>query len=253
MADVLIALLPACAVFVYSLGASAVLSIAVCVGCAVASELLFNLIVKKNQTVTDCSAIVIGLLLALSLRGSAPLWQCVCGAVLAIVVAKCLFGGYGKNIVNPAAAAYAFMLLAFPLTQQAYTDVKISIANAVALALGFVYLIVRGRMDWFSPLVLVSVASLFTFVFSGDMGLTVQHMLGGNLLLCAVFMAADTGSVPKSKIGRALFCLGCGVITSLFNMGYIGSYTDGAVISILMMNLLSPLIDNLTLRGARNE
>lgn len=113
MLDVIIALLPTTIAGVLIFGLRALAVIGVCVGTSVLSEVLFNLIIKKKQTVKDLSCIVTGLLLALNLPANAPLWQCAVGSVFAIIVVKCLFGGIGKNVVNPAITARVFMLVAF--------------------------------------------------------------------------------------------------------------------------------------------
>ena len=113
MRDVLIALLPATVAGVVLFGMKALAIILVCVASAVISELVFDLICKKKQTVTDLSAAVTGLILALCLPTTTQLWQCALGSVFAIVVVKCLFGGLGCNFANPAATARVFLLVAF--------------------------------------------------------------------------------------------------------------------------------------------
>ncbi len=113
MLDVCLAMIPASIAAVILFGLKALFVILTCVASAVLAEFLFNLCVKKKQTVGDCSAIVTGLLLALNLSTNVELWQCVIGSVFAIVVVKGLFGGLGKNIVNPAIAARVLMLLTF--------------------------------------------------------------------------------------------------------------------------------------------
>ena len=116
MLDVLIALVPAAVCGTVIFGLRALLVMAACVISAVLSEFLFNLITKREQTVGDLSAAVTGLLLALNLRADAPIWQCVLGAVFAIVVVKCFFGGLGENFANPAIAGRVFLLVCFSAT-----------------------------------------------------------------------------------------------------------------------------------------
>ena len=113
MLDVVIALLPTAIMGCIIFGLRALLTLAVCTATAVLSEFLFNIIVKKQQTIFDLSAVVTGLILGLNLRADAPVWQCVIGSVFAIVVVKCLFGGLGCNFANPAVTARIFMLLCF--------------------------------------------------------------------------------------------------------------------------------------------
>ena len=111
MRDVLISLAPAAIAGTIIFGWKALLPIAVCIIACVGFEALFNLIVKKEQTIGDFSAAVTGLLLALNLPTGIPIWQCVIGSVFAIIVVKCLFGGIGCNVVNPAITARVFMLV----------------------------------------------------------------------------------------------------------------------------------------------
>ena len=113
MLDVVIAMIPATIVGIVIFGLKALLNVVTCVGTAVLAEYIFNLCLKKKQTIKDFSAVVTGLLLALNLSTEVPVWQCVIGSVFAIIVVKCLFGGLGKNIVNPAIASRVFMLLTF--------------------------------------------------------------------------------------------------------------------------------------------
>ncbi len=121
MLDVIIALLPATVMGAVIFGWQALLTVAVCCATAVLSEFLFNIIVKKEQTISDLSAVVTGLLLGLNVRADAPIWQCIIGSVVAIVVVKCLFGGLGCNFVNPAITARVFMLLCFSGSTITYT------------------------------------------------------------------------------------------------------------------------------------
>lgn len=113
MMDVTIAMLPAALAGIVIFGIKALLVILTCVASAVVTEFLFNLVTKRKQTVGDFSAVVTGLLLALNLSTNVELWQCIVGSVFAILVVKCLFGGIGKNITNPAITARVFMLLTF--------------------------------------------------------------------------------------------------------------------------------------------
>lgn len=135
MRDVLIALLPATVAGIVIFGLRSLLVIAVCVISCVLFEALFNLIVKKDQTVGDLSASVTGLLLALNLPANIPIWQCVIGCVFAIVLVKCLFGGIGCNLVNPAIAARVFMIVSFgSMATQALPTIVDTVSSATPLA-----------------------------------------------------------------------------------------------------------------------
>jgi electron transport complex protein RnfD len=121
MLSVIVALVPAIAASVIFFGPRALLVIAVCVLATTGTESLLCLIFRKKQTLYNFSAVVSGLLLALSLPPSLPLWMAVAGSVFAIAVTKMAFGGLGHNIVNPALAGRAFLMLSFPAAMSAWT------------------------------------------------------------------------------------------------------------------------------------
>ncbi len=284
MLDVIIALLPATAVGIAFFGIKSLWIILTCVASAVLSELLFNLCVHKKQTVTDLSAVVTGLLLALNLSTNVPLWQCAVGSVFAIVVVKGLFGGIGKNIVNPAIAARVFMLLAFttkvagganpvnfapelessatPLVTlnqgveaaQSISVMDLLIGNhggaigetcAIALLIGFIYLVIRKVIKWYVPTAFVGTVFVCYFLFGGfDAVFALQHVLAGGLLLGAIFMATDYVTTPITNSGRVVFCVGAGLLT--FAIRQFGGYPEGVSIAILTMNLLTPFISDFT-------
>ena len=280
MLDVVIAMFPAAAVSVVLFGLKAFWIIATCVISAVLSEYLFNLVCGKKSTIHDLSAVVTGLLLALNLSTRVPLWQCALGSVFAIVIVKGVFGGIGKNIVNPAIAARVLMLLTFttvggganPTLQG--KDVLVSSATplvglnegvqsatlgqlffgthggtigetcALALILGFIYLVVRKVIKWYVPVAYVATTFLCYIVFTGSFTLALSHVLAGGLLLGAIFMATDYVTTPVTNKGRVVFCVGCGLLT--FIIRQFGDYPEGVSISILVMNLLVPFIEKLT-------
>ena len=113
MLDVIIALMPAVIAMVAIFGFYPLLNTLVCVGFCVLFEFLFNLIRKKEQTVGDLSAVVTGIILGLNLPAVVPIYVPVVGALFAIVIAKMLFGGIGRNFANPAISARIFLLLAW--------------------------------------------------------------------------------------------------------------------------------------------
>ena len=282
MGDVIIALIPAAIASVVFFGFYAAIMIAVCVGCAVASEFVFNLICKKKQTVGDLSAIVTGLLLALNLSVNVSLWQCAVGSVFAIIVVKCLFGGIGHNFANPAITARVFLLVAFsssvaggafanyaeitssatPLAvmQAGATNLPpllhmflgniggaIGETSALAILIGFVYLICRRVISWQTPAIFVGTVFVLSLVFKQDISYAAYQVLGGGLLLGAVFMATDYSTTPINKRGKAVFALGCGIFT--FIIRSFGDYPEGVSFAILFMNILSPYIERLTAKS----
>ena len=281
MRDVIIALLPATVAGVVLFGWKALITILVCVGTAVLSEFLFNLIVKKQQTVTDLSAIVTGLILALSLPAKAGIFHCIVGSVFAIVVVKCLFGGIGCNFANPAATARVFLLIAFSAsiggataptiggTDLVATATPLEIiklgtdaelpsllnmflgnhagaigeASALALLLGGVYLIIRRVIKWQVPVIYIATVFILSLIIKQDLTIALYQVLGGGLVLAAFFMITDYSTTPINTLGKMVFAFGCGVITVLIR--FWGSYPEGISFAILLMNILSPYIEKL--------
>ena len=274
MRDVLIALLPATAAGAVIFGWQALLPIAICVACCVGFEALFNLIVKKDQTVGDLSAAVTGLLLALNLPANIPLWQCVVGSLFAIVLVKCLFGGIGKNLVNPAITARVFMLVAFgsmavsafpvdavasatPLSaEQMPSLLTLFLGNhggsigetcTAALLLGGIYLLVRRVITWHIPVVFIGTVFVFSLFTTGfDAVAALSLTMAGGLFIGAIFMATDYVTSPSTPWGKVLFALGAGLLTCLIR--YYGVYPEGVSFAILMMNILTPYIERWTRR-----
>ena len=124
MRDVVIALLPAALVGIYNFRLSAVLVIlTTCVTCML-SEYIWQKCMKQPVTTGDFSALLTGLLLALNLPATIPLWMCVVGGVFAIIVAKQMFGGLGQNFMNPALAGRCFMMLSFSSAMTSFTVKK---------------------------------------------------------------------------------------------------------------------------------
>ena len=296
MRDVLIALSPVAIASVIIHGIYALLMIAVTVAAAVLSEFLFNIIVKKPQTTGDLSAAVTGLLLALNLSTKTELWQCALGAVFAIVVVKCLFGGIGCNFANPAITARIFMLISFTTlgggqlagspagggvdlvggaTPLAAIKAGVPLENlpnlvdmifgvrggaigegcAIALIIGFIYLVVRGVIHWETPVIVVGTVFVFAFLITGDLTTAIYHVLAGGLLLAAIFMVTDYSTTPINRLGKAVFAVGVALITVLIR--FYGSYPEGVSFAILIMNILAPYIEKLTAKrpfgGVKNE
>ncbi|MBO5944431.1 MAG: RnfABCDGE type electron transport complex subunit D [Clostridia bacterium] len=279
MLDVIIALVPASIAAVILFGIPALIVIAVCVVSAVAGEALFNLAVKKEQTVGDLSAVVTGLILALNLPANVPLWQAAVGSLFAIIIVKGIFGGLGKNIVNPAIAARVFMLIAFgsmtaavfpegmdsasgatPLSDLA-NDQTVNLMDlflgkcggalgetcALALLIGGIYLIVRKVITWHIPVAFIGTTFLFTLaVEGGNLETTLAWVLSGGLMIGAFFMATDYVTSPSTAKGKVIFGIGAGVITVLIR--FWGGYPEGVSFAILLMNIVNPYIDSMTQR-----
>ena len=279
MLNVIIALVPVSIAAVILFGIPALLVIAVCVVSAVAGEAVFNIAVKKEQTIGDLSAVVTGLILALNLPANVPLWQAAVGSVFAIVIVKGIFGGLGKNIVNPAIAARVFMLIAFgSMTKAAFPTGLDSVSGAtpladlandkavnlldlflgkcggalgetctVALLIGGIYLLVRKVISWHIPVAFIGTTFLFTFAVEGwNLETTLAWVLSGGLVLGAFFMATDYVTSPTTAKGKLIFGIGAGVITVLIR--FWGGYPEGVSFAILLMNIVNPYIDSLTPR-----
>lgn len=281
MRDVLIALAPAAVASVILFGLKALLILAVCVVTCVLSEFVFNLIVKKKQTVSDLSACVTGVLLALSLPAHTGVWPCIVGSVFAIVVVKCLFGGIGCNFANPAVTARVLLLVSFAasvgggtltlfenpdLVTGATPLALISTGNVeqlpslldmllgnrggaigesciIALVVGGCYLILRKVIGWQTPVTFMATVFVLSLIVEGDVTLALYELLSGGVVIAAFFMATDYSTTPINKLGKVVFAFGCGALTVLIRFG--GGYPEGVSFAVLLMNILSPYIEKL--------
>lgn len=282
MLDVIIALLPAAIAGVILFGIDALIVIGICVVTSVLSEAIFNIIVKKEQTVGDLSAVVTGLILGLSLPADATTWwQCIVGSVFAIVVVKCLFGGLGCNFANPAATGRIFIFIAFSssigrgiipkianITTSATTlevikagepegalpslmDMFLGLRGGaigetciLALVIGFVYLVLRGVIYFETPLIYVGTVFVLSLIGYGSFEIATYQILSGAVVYAAVFMITDYVSTPITRTGKMIFALGCGLIT--FVIRFYGSYPEGVSFALLIMNIVSPYIEKWT-------
>lgn len=281
MLDVIIALIPALIAGTIIFGLRALLVTAVTISAAVISEFVFCLITKRRNTIEDLSAVVTGLLLGLNLPATAPIWQCVVGSVFAIIVVKCLFGGIGQNFANPAITARVFLLISFTGTIGGGAVPKLS-SNAdlvsgatplsviskggelpslldmflglrggalgetcaIAMILGFAYLVIRKVIYFETPLIYVATVFVLSLVAYNSFSMALYQVLAGGLLIGAVFMITDYSTTPITRGGKMVFAFGCGLIT--FMIRYFGSYPEGVSFAILIMNILSPYIEKWT-------
>ena len=285
MLDVLIALLPACVMGCIIFGIRALLVLFACTASAVLAEFVFNLLTKRRQTVTDFSAAVTGLLLGMNLRADAPIWMCVIGSVFAIIVVKCLFGGLGCNFANPAITGRVFLLICFAgslaggavprlssapeLTSGATPLVVLADGGelpslldmflglnggaigetcALALIVGYIYLVARKIINYEIPIIFVMTVFLFSLIADNSLTVALYQILSGGLILGAVFMATDYVTTPITRTGKMLFGFGAGLITFLIRT--FGNYPEGVSFAILFMNILSPYIEKWTAKRA---
>ena len=278
MLDVIIALLPATAAASVIFGAPALVPILSCVIAAVVSEFLFNAITRRKQSIGDLSAVVTGLLLGLNLSTNVPVWQCVLGSVFAIVFVKCLFGGLGHNFANPAITARVFMLVSFtqvmggampkgvdlvtsatplevlstggeglPSLLDMFLGVRggaVGETCVIALLIGFAYLVIRRVIRWYVPAIFVGSVFVLYFVTTGSAVTALYEIMAGGLFLSAIFMATDYQTSPINNKGKAFFALGCGILT--FVIREYCAYPEGVSLSILVMNILAPMIEKWT-------
>lgn len=281
MLDVCIALMPALAVGIWVFGLRALLITLASIAAAVGSECLYVLITKKRNTTLDCSAIVTGMLLAMTLPATIPVYQVMIGSAFAIIVVKLMAGGLGQNIFNPALTARALMMVIWPvslvrfnalgvdgvtaatplhhmvmpaLPEESLMDMFlgnipgcIGEVSALALVLGGVYLVVRKVISARIPVAYLGTVAVLTLIFhktDTPVQWMLYSLLGGGLMLGAIFMSTDYATSPVTAKGQILYGIGCGALTVLFR--YFGLYPEGVTYAILLMNALTWALDRYT-------
>ncbi len=279
MLDVVLALLPALIAGAVVLGARALLVAVVSMSCAVFFEWLWCLIRKSRNTTADGSALVTGLLLAMTLPVSVPLWQVAAGNFFAIILIKAVFGGLGQNIFNPALAARAFLMLIAPMGMTRYPGLdgvtsatplhhmvipalpeesllemflgncpgSIGEISALALLIGGAYLVIRKVISPRIPLAYIATVAVLSLVFhKTDNALmwAAYSLLSGGLMLGAIFMATDYVTSPVTPLGQIIYGIVCGTLTLLFR--YFGLFPEGVTYAILLANAGVWLIDRVT-------
>ena len=279
MLDVVIALIPTLIVGVISLGFRALLVTLVSMAAAVVAELLYSLLFKKRNTLSDCSALVTGILFALTLPATTPYHVVALGSAFAIFFVKLLCGGLGQNIFNPALASRAFMLMLFPVALTRYAEVdgvssatplhhmvmpalpeetvldmflgncpgSIGELSALALIIGGIYLVVRKVISARIPLAYIGTVAVLTLVFSKTetpVLWMLYSLFSGGLMLGAIFMATDYATSPVTAKGQIVYGIGCGVLTVIFR--YFGLFPEGVTYAILLMNACVWVIDRYT-------
>ena len=279
MRDVLIGLAPAMVAAVIIFGFRALLLTAVCAAACVIFEYATERVLGRENTISDLSAVVTGVILSFNLPVQLPLWMAVVGCFFAIVIVKQLFGGIGNNFANPAIAARIFLLLSFsqpmtswlsvenghavqgvygatPLAQIAAgeTDALPSLLEmflglrggcmgetcALALIIGGIYLIWRKVITPTIPLSFIGGVLVLSLLFGVD---PMYQLLGGGLMIGAFFMATDYTTSPITEKGKIIFGLGCALITMVIRV--FGSYPEGVSYSILLMNIITPHINRM--------
>ena len=279
---VIIALLPATFFGIYNFrDTHAWLLVIVTTAAAVLTEYIYEKLMHKKITIKDFSAAVTGLLLALNLPPTAPIWMGIIGSVFAILVVKQLFGGLGQNFMNPALGARCFLLIAYtgPMTNfvcDAYsgatplailkpgsevvgqtaptlltmfigkTSGVIGETSVICLLIGAIYLVVRKIIDLRIPLTYIAVFAVCIMLFnqSTDPVFLAKHICGGGLIFGAFFMATDYVTSPITPNGKLVFGVCLGLLTFIFRM--FGGSAEGVSYAIIFCNLLVPLIERVT-------
>lgn len=274
MLNVLIALLPSVIAGTLIFGLRALVLVVLCAFFCVISEFLFNLIAKRKQTLSDLSAVVTGVLLGMNLPPALPVYMAAIGSFAAIVIVKQFFGGLGQNFANPAITARIILMLSFgkymtswtapidwsaPGTDAVSSATPLASPEAVpsyldmflgfragcigetciaALLVGGLYLIIRGIIDPVTPAAFIGTVAVCSLISGHDVPM---QLMSGGLVLGAFFMATDYATTPLTRAGKLIFAVGCGLITSVIR--FFGVYPEGVSFSILIMNILTPLID----------
>lgn len=280
MGNVLIALIPAVIASVVIFGWKSLLVITVCTATAVLAEYICRKVMKRNDTIGDLSAVVTGVLLALNLPVNINLFIAAFGSIVAIVVVKQMFGGIGQNFVNPALAARIVLLVSFPVQMTtwpkafyylqdtadavtsatplannangistSYLDLFLGTTGgclgetcALALLLGGIYLVARRIIHPAIPVCFIGTVFVLSWVLGQD---PLFHILSGGVLLGAIFMATDYTTSPMTTAGKVIFGIGCGIITVLIRL--YANLPEGVSFSIILMNILVPHIERLTM------
>ncbi len=275
MIDVIIALLPALVASIFYFGYNSLILLIASVASAVITEFACQKFMKKAITVSDLSAVVTGILLAFNLPASAPWWIAVIGAAFAIAIVKQIFGGIGFNFLNPALAGRAFLVASWsphmtggfidPVTDVVSSATPLAMlkagsgqlpsvwnmflgnipgsigeTSAILIILGGLYLIYRGTIKWIIPVFYIGTVAVLALFIDGS-AMVPYHLFGGGLMLGAIFMATDFATSPITDKGKIIYAVGAGLLTMFIRK--VGGYPEGVSYSILLMNIVTPLLN----------
>ena len=284
MLMVLIGLAPSFLVSIYVFGARVIALTAVCIAASMFFEWAWNKLMHKPQTVGDLSAAVTGTLIAFNVPSGLPYWIAIVGCFVAIIVVKQLYGGIGKNVVNPAITARIVLFISFatqmttwPLPRMAadatstatplgilaeggaelpsnmqmflgFIGGSMGEVSALALLIGGLFLIWKKIISPIIPCCFIGTVFVFALIYyaaTGDgnaLQMAIFHICAGGVMLGAFFMATDYVTSPLLPMGKVIFGIGCGLITMVIRLW--GQYPEGVSFSILIMNCLTPLIED---------
>jgi len=271
--------------YFFGLGAL-IISVTAVLSCVLFEYLIQRFLLKGSITITDGSAALTGILLAFNLPSNLPVWEVVIGSFVAIGIAKMSFGGLGNNPFNPALVARVFLLLSFPaqmtswpkpipwntsyldavtaatplaILKGQFSEVPDTLSlflgnvggsmgevSALALLIGFAYLLMRKIISWHIPVSIFVTVAVFTGILhytnpDAFIGTPVFHLLTGGLMLGAIYMATDYVTSPMTSRGMLIFGVGIGIITVIIRV--FGAYPEGVSFAILIMNAFTPLIN----------
>jgi len=279
MFDVMLALVPAMVVGIWMHGFRSLVVTLVSIASCVLLEWLYSVVTKTRNTVIDGSALVTGMLLAMTLPATVPYWLVVVGAAFAIIFVKALCGGLGQNIFNPALSARGFMMLVAPaymvrfegvdgvtaatplhhmvmpaLPEESVMDMflgncpgSIGEISALALLCGGAYLVYRKVISVRIPAAYLGSVAVLTLIFhktDAPVDWMLYSLFSGGLMLGAIFMATDYATSPVTAKGQVIYGIGCGILTVVFR--YFGLFPEGVTYAILLMNALVWIIDRYT-------
>ena len=275
MYQVILSLMPVTIMGIINYGMGALSVILAAVISAVVAEAAFNAIIKKPQTIADGSAALTGLLLALVLPPELPLYIPILGSVFAIVVVKGMFGGLGKNFMNPALAARCFLLISYGAIVTVYKVDGVATAtplvdmaagetvnlmslfmgsasgvigsSVLGLLIGAAMMFAFKVITWEIPVATLVSFTAFMLFFGGqgfDLHALLVHIMGGGILLGAFFMATDYVTSPVTPTGQLVFGAVVGILCGLFRV--LGSAADSVSYGIIFANILVPLIEDYT-------
>ena len=277
MLDVIIALIPSLIASIYFFGPRAAVVVIASVATCVIAEYICRKVMKREQTIGDLSAVVTGILLAFNLPSSVPIYVPIIGGLVAIVMVKQMFGGLGQNFVNPALLARIILMNSFPVLMTTWypsgnfgadtTAMASPLANiaagnvdalpsywdmfignipgclgetsALALLIGGIYLIARKVISPIIPVTYIGTVFVLSAILGQD---PVAQILCGGLFIGAIFMATDYVTSPLTNKGKFIYALCCGIIT----IRVFASLPEGVSYSIVLMNIIVPLIERAT-------
>ena len=285
MRDVLIALAPACIFGIYNFGINALIRLIIGVVTCVATEAIYQYFMHLKVTVSDLSAAVTGLLIAMNIPSTLNVGYEIVGCIFAIIVVKQLFGGIGQNFMNPALAARCFLLIAFtgPMTNfvtdtysgatplavlkpgaepaQATSLLTLFIGkhagvigetSVICLLIGAAYLLIKKIISWRIPVTYIATFAVLMFLFAPGHQFEAEYLLkelcAGGLVLGAFFMATDYVTSPITPKGQIIFGICCGLLTGIFRC--FGANAEGVSFSIILSNVLVPIIEKISVPRA---